>query len=253
MTLVWDVPFPTQSQMLIALKLADYANDDGTSIYPAKDTLAEKARCDESTVKRTLKLFRDCGLLHLVRQGGNGPKDTNEWQLNVGLLKAVSEGRATIEGNSKELVIGGELPAELDLEGKGGMVNPLLSTRGDSEPLRGDSAPHKGGASDPQPTNNHHLEPSARERAKNSISDLKNGKPQPVRSAIRVTPADPSWQHWLDHLRKIGHAEIAERAERAGEMTACSRWPRAGPDEPLPHVPKPANIFTDRMLGEAVK
>ena len=38
MSIVWEVPFPTATQMLVCLKLADYANDDGTSIFPANTT-----------------------------------------------------------------------------------------------------------------------------------------------------------------------------------------------------------------------
>lgn len=254
MSMVWRVTWPTQSQLLVALKLADHAHDDGSHVYPGKTSVSKQAQCSESTVANALRAFRNCGLLHVVREGGKGPKDPTVYAINVSLLKALADARAELKGTADTLEIPDELcPKAVNEEGS--TLDPLEGVRGQSDGHKGSTDSAKGSKA---LTPNHHLEPSnrtsAHARAKCEISDLKNGsKLPPVRSAIRVSASDASWQHWLDHLRAIGHAELAVRAERAGEMTAASRWPRAGPDEPLPNVPKPAKNFTDRMLGEAVK
>jgi hypothetical protein len=112
-SMVWDVTFPTQSQKLILLKLADYGNDEGSSIYPARDTLADKVGCSLATVKSALKAFRECGLLTVLKEGGNGPRDTTHYGLHVEMIKALAEGRASITGSSDKLQITYEQDAEI--------------------------------------------------------------------------------------------------------------------------------------------
>jgi len=246
MSLVWDVQWPTQSQLLVALKLADHANDDGSNVYPSKSRISRQAQCSESTVQNVLRAFRDCGLLRVVQEGGKGPGKPTVYEFNVELLKKLARMQAVLKGGADEII----LPDEIHM---GSTVDPLEGGRGQSDLDKGSTDPSKGSKA---LTPNHQIEPSnrtisAHARAKGENSDLEDGsKRLPVRSAIRITPADASWREWLDHLRGRGHAELADRAELVGEMTAFSRWPRAGPSEPLPKVPKPAQTFTDRMIGE---
>lgn len=244
MTLVWDVPFPTSTQMLIALKLADYSNDHGTSIFPANETLANKARCSETTVKTTLKVFRECGLLHLTRKGGNGPKDTNEWALNIPLLRALGTGDCTIEGCSTVLEIAGELP----VDNKGSNSDPLATVRGQSDGLRGQPIGPKGSAHGPQTINNHQIEPPDRARAKkNDALDLK-GSGKTAQPEIHLTVRDGSkWEAWLGTMTP---ADVA-RAEASGEIYTTANWPRE--DARLIRIPRPSSTLTDRsraMQGE---
>lgn len=237
MTLVWDVPFPTSTQMLIALKLADYSNDHGTSIFPANETLANKARCSETTVKTTLKVFRECGLLHLLRKGGNGPKDTNEWALNVPLLRALGTGDCTIEGCSTVLEIAGELP----VDNKGSNSDPLAAVRGQSDGLRGQPTGSKGSAHGPQTINNHQIESPDRVRdQKNDDFDLK-GSGRPAQPELRITATDGS--RWLAWLGTMTPADVA-RAETAGEIFTTANWPRE--DAKLLRIPRPPHALTDR-------
>lgn len=246
MSIVWEVPFPTSTQMLIALKLADYANDDGTSIFPANETLATKARCSETTVKTTLKVLRDCGLLVLVKQGGSGPRSTNEWSLNVAMLKALASGQMTIDGCSTVLEIDGEEP----VDNKGSEFAPLDELRGQSEGLRGQSTGSKGSAHRPQPFTNHQLEPSTRERASEALNlDLKgSGKAQ-----FELTPADGAkWDAWIDHLAKGDNPGLAAQARESGLILTSSKWPAEG--SRVYRVAHPKHGLADRskaMAGDA--
>ena len=238
MTLVWDVQFPTSTQMLVALKLADYSNDYGTSIFPANETLAAKARCSETTVKTTLKAFRDCGLLILVKQGGNGPRSTNEWALNIAMLKALASGICTIDGCSTALEITGELP----VDNKGSEFDPLADLRGQSEGLRGQPTGSKGSAHRPQPFNNHQIDPSGASAPSETANlDLKgSGKAE-----IRVTSDDGAcWREWLGRMTP---AEAAT-AELSGEIFATARWPRE--DAKLLRITSPPRL-TDRSHAMA--
>lgn len=217
MSIVWDVPFPTSTQMLIALKLADYSNDQGTSIFPANETLAHKARCSETTVKTTLKVFRDCGLLVLMKQGGSGPRSTNEWALNVPMLKALASGICTIEGCSTVLEIAGECP----VDNKGANSDPLPELRGQFDGLRGLPTGSKGSAHGPQPFTNHQIEPSGASAPSEAGNfDFKgSGKAKP---AIKLTPSDGmKWTLWLKHLSDSER----EKAEQAAVIEVTSYWP----------------------------
>lgn len=223
MSLVWDVEFPTATQMLVALKLADYANDDGASIFPANSTLAAKARCSESTVKVTLKALRSAGILRLVRQGGNGPKDTNEWSLNVSMLIALAKGEATISGCSDVIEIDGymdELPLDFKGSTKGSNSDPLVSTRGQTGALRGQPAGSKGSAGRPQSINNHHKDSSdAQERASDECARAPCALP-----AITVEHGTAAHSAWVEHLVATGRASVAKEA-RQGTIIVSARWP----------------------------
>lgn len=232
MTLVWKTPFPTQAQKLIALKLADYASDAGGSVFPSRDTLAVQAGCSEATAKRTLRVFRDIGLLHLVREGGNGAGSTNEWRINVPLLEALAAGRAVMEGGVSEIDIAwcDDEPAGVDMSvdndgteaaDEGGQDDPLGEGRGSFGPIRGSSSTDKGVTGDPQPTKNHHLDSSSHARAgacEAGGSPARAGKPAP---SISVRRGDPSWADWLASI----DADRAAKAEAAGEIVVTARWP----------------------------
>ena len=53
----------TPSEKVLMLALADYADDEGGSIFPSQATMAEKSSLGERTVTRLLAMFRDRGLL----------------------------------------------------------------------------------------------------------------------------------------------------------------------------------------------
>ncbi len=246
MTLVWDIPFPTQAQKLIALKLADYASDDGGSVFPARDTIADKVGCGESTVKRTLRAFRDCGLLHLIREGGGARSSTNEWLINVQMLKALAEGECMLAGGADELLVEGEVPCAEPVDVGGAILTPLNDQGGPSKRRGGPPATGRGATSGPQLTNNHQLEPScAREGScEAGATPSRALKPAP---SITLTRKDVSWPDWVSSV----DLATAERLERAGEFVATSRWP-SKEARIISIANAPVNI-TARMLGEAAK
>lgn len=234
MSLVWEVPFPTATQMLVCLKLADYANDLGGSIFPARGTLADKARCSDSTVKVTLKALRACGLLCLVRAGGNGPRDTNEWMLNVPLLKALSDGSATITGCSDTLEVDGfhsEVPGAQDSENKGSekgsKTDPLDTVRGQSGELRGQPTTRKGSVGNPQSTNNHHLDSSGAPERASGKGARAPGAQANLSPHQMITKADcpDEYAAWLEHYRKHGTKGQVKFFEDYGQVLAPTMWP----------------------------
>jgi predicted hydrocarbon binding protein len=226
MTLVWEVPFPTSTQMVIALKLADHADDDGHKIYPGRASLAARARCSESSVKNILRMFREAGILVVIEEGGKGPHDTTVYALNVALLQAIVDGEVAIDGNSTELV----LSCGKDVGEKGAKFDPLEFYPVNRLPVRGQRVVAKGSTHSPQTIKNHQEPSGAVERAT-------RGAARPaLKKAIRVTDRDASWGPWLDTIEDEKGAEARKTAERIGELVCEARWP--APGVPLPVWPE---------------
>ena len=222
MTTVWDIEFPTQSQLLIALKMADFANDEGGSVYPSRDRLARNAQCSESTVKSVLRAFRAIGLLHVVRAGGNGPKRTTEYAWNMDLLAALKAADCAISGSSEEL--------NIVWINKGAEFDPLAELRGQPEPLRGQPAAIKGAAGCPQSFTNHHKESSLGASAP-ATQGAARSTPEAVERLILA--GDDTWRTWLNWLRDQGHTLAAAQFEAEGAMVAFGKVPGIGSKLPL--------------------
>lgn len=253
MSIVWDIPWPSQSALLVALKLADYANDEGGSIHPARDTLAKHAQTSLATVKRTLAGFRDVGLLKVVEEGGKGPRSTTVYEFDVRMLMRLHDGYDEIqraENAADGFVIVQKQPVE-DGGEKGLTVSPLLSTSGSSDELRGSPEKIRGSIDEPRNTT---LEPPSRTTNARAREDFKSGlKSEGVAAAtFTITANDGTcWDQWLQFFRKRGRDDLEQRAAAAGEITTIgSRWPKD--DSPLPHI-KHVGLTerSERMVGGA--
>ncbi|MGU7784907.1 helix-turn-helix domain-containing protein [Burkholderia sp. PU8-34] len=86
-------------EMILALKLADHAHDDGTHIYPGIASLAEKTRQSERAVQYQLRRMEKCGWLVLVDQGKGGRGKTREYRINPDWLNGAE--LAPISSGSK--------------------------------------------------------------------------------------------------------------------------------------------------------
>ena len=73
------------SEMLLALALADFSNDDGTQIYPSVSALGKKTRQSDRNVQLTIKKMLANGFLTLVEAGGREGKKyrANEYRINL--------------------------------------------------------------------------------------------------------------------------------------------------------------------------
>lgn len=226
-SMVWDITFPTQSQKLILLKLADYGNDEGASIYPARDTLAEKVGCSLATVKSALKAFRECGILTVLKEGGSGPRDTTHYGLNIELIKALSEGACTITGGSDRLEIDGYHPVE-DKGPKFGQG----ANQGANLP------PNKGPAGWPQSVKNQKLE-GARARARDVDTPRAPGA-EPAAARLVLQGDRNFWGH-VDLARKLHGDQFARGCERDGAIVVCG-------DGTLRRCPPKGSATYDDML-----
>lgn len=230
MTIVWDIRWPTQNHLLVMLKLADHANDEGSKVWPAVATIAAQAQCSERTVQNVLKAFRGCGLVSVVKPGGGSTPTI--YELNVGLLSALANAKVQLEGKADVIDIPeGAYPQAANT---GATIAPQDvapvqpgTLTGATESGRGAIALHP----------NHHLEPSKEPPC--ASEEFLNGSKSEVKRAVsrfEITPTDTSaWAQWLQFLRKREREDLAMLAEAAGTMTTIgSRWPKD--DSPLPFI-----------------
>lgn len=260
MSLVWEIYFPTQSQLLIALKMADYANDQGESVYPSRSRIADLTQCSESTAKNVLRAFRSVGFLHVLKEGGAGPRSTTHYGLNIKLVLALHKGDCTLVGSSDEL--------QLEWLNKGSEFDPLERSefdpldnkRGQPGQLRGQSGAAKGSAGYPQSTNIHQIDSPARAGAcaMDGAAPRAEGKGGPM----LVLPGDPAWKRWIGWLRDEGQHRACEMFQAEGGMVIFAAHPTSLCDRPkLPppqgsarwnelQAQRQASNVTARMTGE---
>lgn len=87
MTAVFDRYPNGGSEMLLALALADHANDDGTRIYPGIKHLAEKTRQTERNVQKLLRKMQDMGWLIAVGYTNGGRSLHTEYRISSEWIK----------------------------------------------------------------------------------------------------------------------------------------------------------------------
>lgn len=136
MAMVFAGKFGTPTRKVLALALADHADDDGASIYPSIARLAEKCEIDRRTVQRQLRAFEEEGLLAVVSLGGTRGKDTREWKFDLTKLAILAEER------------GGAVPPVARRQGRQPVqVGAALDT------LRGGTVPPKPSITIKEPSN----------------------------------------------------------------------------------------------------
>lgn len=99
---------------LVAIKLADVANDDGSSIYPAIQTIANECEISKRQVQRVVSDFLTEGLLYLVKQGGKGPRSTSEYCLDLTAIETLPNAKPKVD-----------------------IQSPLSNAKGDSQSQKG--------------------------------------------------------------------------------------------------------------------
>jgi hypothetical protein len=87
--LCWRVRLPVVDK-LVLLRLADYADHDGASIYPAVATVASDCGVSERAVQYILKKFTDDGILILVGNATGGRGKTRRYAMDLERLSALS-------------------------------------------------------------------------------------------------------------------------------------------------------------------
>lgn len=81
-TMVWDRYPGEDHELLLALKLADFCDDNGEHIFPSIETMAEKVRRSERAVQYQIKNMVARGWLILVASASGGRGRACEYRIN---------------------------------------------------------------------------------------------------------------------------------------------------------------------------
>jgi hypothetical protein len=119
----WGSP----SRKIVAIKLADVANDDGTRVYPSIFTVASEAELSERQVQRIMDDFRKAGLLIVVRPGGGRNRPT-EYRFDLDAIDRLPDAKPVVEVEEpqpeKPVPANHRLQARTG-EGNGDVVSPF--------------------------------------------------------------------------------------------------------------------------------
>lgn len=124
MAKVWDTDLET-GEKIVLLTLADFANPDGTSIWPSKGTIARRTSMSPRTVQTHLGALRDRGLIRIVKPSGQ--HRPNEYAIVVeNLMRRIQGGQdVSSDGDQgSEICSPTEAPGEQPTAPRGATVAP---------------------------------------------------------------------------------------------------------------------------------
>jgi hypothetical protein len=89
--LVWGIKpgFLTVTEKFVLVRLAGFANEDGSSVYPSIKRVSEETGASISAVQRAIKALLHKNVLFLVKSFTS--RKPNSYQIDIGLLKHLAE------------------------------------------------------------------------------------------------------------------------------------------------------------------
>lgn len=98
MSQIFKKQMGSSSRKMLAVRLADFADDNGRGIWPSVNTLARETDLSERTVQRLLRDFVDEGLLVVVSAASGRPGEATRYDFNMRTLIGLRDAKAPIDG-----------------------------------------------------------------------------------------------------------------------------------------------------------
>ena len=88
----WLIDFPTMVMRVVAMKICDCADPDGTNIFPSVSLICEETNASPSAVRSALAAFEQCGLLDVRANkfGNRYGRTTVVRELDTDLLRLIT-------------------------------------------------------------------------------------------------------------------------------------------------------------------
>lgn len=209
---------------LVALKLADHARDDGTSIYPSIAAIVKRTRLSERTVQRSLRSLEKIGLLEIVRSARH--RSTREYRIALpALARMVEEGRETQ---------GDDSPTDGNLGGSQCPPSQVQGRHGDTP--RGDMVAGQGCHGDTQTIIEPSYEPKEKHAPDCFAIDPKGSIAEPgdCGSHVSALIAEGRAEHdrirrgkWRDRFEDRKEILRYERQDEAEALAEAEAWRNA--------------------------
>ncbi|MFD1197390.1 helix-turn-helix domain-containing protein [Brucella gallinifaecis] len=87
MSRLFKAQLGSPNRKILAIRLADFADDEGRGIWPTVGRLATETELSERTVQRLLREFVDDGLLIVVAEGGGRPGQATRYDFDMRVLE----------------------------------------------------------------------------------------------------------------------------------------------------------------------
>lgn len=124
MSIVWDYYPGVGNELLLALKLADHADDVGMNIYPTVDNLARTTRQSRRGVQRQLRRMEETGFLVVTEHAAGGRGHTRRYALNPQWLRNPAMKLVGAPDGAHRDV------ADMQAAGKGDILSPFTEPKG---------------------------------------------------------------------------------------------------------------------------
>ncbi len=98
MSRLFKAQLGSPSRKMLAIRLADFADDDGRGIWPTVGRLALETELSERTVQRLLRDFVDEGLLIVIAEGGGRPGQATRYDFDMRALDNLQVGKPAADG-----------------------------------------------------------------------------------------------------------------------------------------------------------
>jgi hypothetical protein len=135
---VWELDLP-RPEKFVALALADHGKDDGTCIYPSLGRIEWKTGYSRTQVRQIMQSLVKMRLLFLVRKGGSGRGDCDEYRMEVCNIVSLPDFRLRNKGAETAPMPSASAVNTDDKVAKGTETAPIYK----------DGFPQKGAESDP--------------------------------------------------------------------------------------------------------
>ncbi len=218
----------------LALCLADFANDEGESIWPAVETMAHNSRQSVRTVQRQLRAMEDSGWLICVQRSSGGKGRPSRYRISPEWIADPKSWKP-----NPGVVTGFEAIKPCHGDGVTDAQTPSFTTSNHDT------------AVSPEPPKNHHIKPVR------PISESQTGSAEPSDGlegsadlklahwmfdlvlGLHPKHKPPNWRRWCREIRLM-----RERDARSPEQIAVLfRWANA-------HAFWSANILSPGKLRE---
>jgi len=132
---IFATPFGSPNRKMVALRLADFADDEGRGMWPTVSRIAAECEIHERTVQRILSDFVTEGILRIARAGGGRPGSSTRYDFDLATVSGLRRKPAPAAERAIEQAGetgGGVSPVAAAGEGRQGDTGDTASETGDT-------------------------------------------------------------------------------------------------------------------------